>query len=86
MSKDKQVKRFLDLQKRLKLSADLEKAQKKKLENEKLRARNGRSSTFRVLQFEQDYLGAQVTSLRLKLEIMNAYTDFYSFGRLKDFL
>jgi outer membrane protein TolC len=86
VAKDKQLKRFKDLQKRLRLSKDLEAAQKKKLEFEKRLQKNGRSTTFKVLQFEQDYLAAQESSLRLKLEIMKAHTDFYSFGRLKDFL
>ena len=84
--KDKQLKRFQDLKKRLRLSGDLEMAQKRKLENEKKLQRNGRSTTYKVLVFEQDYLGAQVNSLKLRLETMKAYTDFYTFGRLRDFL
>jgi len=86
VNKDKTLKLFMDLQERLKLSQELETAQKKKLENEKRLQKNGRSTTYRVLLFEQDYLAAQVSSLRLKLSIMQSYADFSGFGRLKSFL
>ena len=83
VEKDKLIKRFTDLQARLKLSQDLELAQKKKLENEKKYQKRGRSTTYQVLLFEQDYLNSQVSGLRLRLELMNVYSDFKNFQRLK---
>ncbi len=84
--KDKQLTSFKDLKSRLSFVTELEIAQKKKLEHEKRLQKNGRSTTYQVLLFEQDYLAAQVANLRLRSEIMNLYVDFYNFSRLKDFL
>lgn len=83
VEKEKLIKRFKDLQERLKLSQDLEMAQKKKLENERKFQRRGRSTTFQVLTFEQDYLNSQVSGLRLRLQLMNIYADFKNFQRLR---
>jgi outer membrane protein TolC len=84
--KDKQLTSFRDLKSRLSFVTELEIAQKKKLEHEKRLQKNGRSTTYQVLLFEQDYLAAQVANLRLRSEIMNLYVDFHNFSRLKDFL
>ena len=82
VEKEKLTKRFKDLQARLKLSQDLELAQKKKLENERRFQKRGRSTTYQVLLFEQDYLNSQVSGLRLRLQLMNVYADFKNFQRL----
>jgi outer membrane protein TolC len=42
----------------------IENVQKKKLENEKQQLRRGRSTTFQVLQFEQDYTNSQLIRAR----------------------
>lgn len=50
-------------QQRAKLAREIEMAQKKKLENERVRLRQGRTSTYQVLLFEQDYCQSQINTI-----------------------
>jgi outer membrane protein TolC len=49
----------------------IENVQKKKLENETHQLRRGRSTTFQVLQFEQDYTNAQLTRAQVGAQVLN---------------
>lgn len=51
-------------QQKTKLARDLEMAQKKKLENERLRLKQGRTTTYQVLLFEKEYSESQVTAIQ----------------------
>lgn len=73
-------KRFNDNKKKLKLALKMEEIQKKKLLNEKDRYNKGRTTTFQVLQFEQDYASAQLLKLRSELEILSAYNQLEFFN------
>ena len=54
----------------LKLSRTMESAQKSKLENERSRLRQGRTTTYQVLLFEQDYTNAQASTLAIANQII----------------
>lgn len=50
-------------QERSSLAREIEKAQKAKLENERSRLKQGRTSTYQVLLFEQDYCQSQINTI-----------------------
>lgn len=54
----------------LKLSRTMESAQKAKLENERSRLRQGRTTTYQVLLFEQDYTQAQASRVQAATQII----------------
>lgn len=54
----------------LKLSRTMESAQKSKLENERSRLRQGRTTTYQVLLFEQDYTQAQASRVQAATQII----------------
>jgi outer membrane protein TolC len=58
------INRLHDAQDQYHYARVIENVQKKKLENEKLQLRRGRSTTFQVLQFEQDYTNSQLVRAR----------------------
>ncbi len=69
----------------IKLARALEEIQKDKAEREKKRYRDGRTTNFQVLRFEEDYNQARINSLRLKMQagILAAQAEFYNGGKLK---
>lgn len=64
------VQNFKDSQTTLKLAQAMERAQKTKLDNERKRLRQGRTTTYQVLLFEQDFLGAEVSRIRAATQII----------------
>lgn len=72
--------RFTNFQTRLKLSEKLEKAQEKKLLSEKRRYNQGRTTTFQVLQFEQDFANAQLLKLRNERALITVYNQLKLFS------
>jgi len=64
------VQNFKDSQTTLKLAQAMELAQKTKLENERKRLRQGRTTTYQVLLFEQDFLSAEVSRIRAATQII----------------
>lgn len=54
----------------LKLTSAMEKAQKSKLDNERVRLRQGRTTTYQILLFEQDYTQAQASRIRAASQIL----------------
>lgn len=61
---------FNDAKERLKLSVMIERTQKEKLEFERTRFNRGRSTTYQVLMFEQDYAASQLGRLQLMGEVL----------------
>jgi outer membrane protein TolC len=61
---------FRDAQTSLRLAELMEKAQKAKLNNERVRLRQGRTTTYQVLLFEQDYLASELARIRAANQII----------------
>jgi outer membrane protein TolC len=59
----------------LKLARNMELAQKSKLENERSRLRQGRTTTYQVLLFEQDYTAAQASRVQAIRDIIALQTQ-----------
>lgn len=62
---------YKDAQQSLKLAEAMERAQKAKLDNERTRLRQGRTTTYQVLLFEQDFLNSEVSRIRAASQIIN---------------
>ena len=67
--------RFQEARHRLTLASEVERIQKTKYEYERERQHRGKSTTFVVLQFEQDYATAQVSRIRQAAEILNLIAE-----------
>jgi outer membrane protein TolC len=74
------TRRFGDAQERLKLAQIMEQVQADKLSYERKRLREGRTTTYQVLMFEQDHSQSQLLRLRTALEVvsLNAQMKLYS--------
>jgi len=77
-------KKLDEAQRRLSLARQLVAAQKTKLEYERARLRQGRTITFQVLSFEQDYAQAQLMQLQAEavLVSLNSYLRLFDGGEL----
>jgi outer membrane protein TolC len=73
-------KRFVEAKGRLKLADELVKAQKEKIEYEKYRFNLGRSTTFQVLTYEQDYAQALLARLRIEQEILTIHAQMKAYS------
>jgi len=58
------------IRERLVLAKDLKDAQKTKLDQERIRQRNGKTTTFQVFSFELEYLSAQLNLVQMKSAAM----------------
>jgi outer membrane protein TolC len=65
---------------RLVLASDLEKAQKEKLAYERERLSIGRTTTYQILMFEQDYANSQLATIKSKADILGILARLKSFG------
>ncbi|MBC7530873.1 MAG: TolC family protein [Oligoflexus sp.] len=65
---------------RLRLATELEQAQKEKLSYEKQRLSIGRTTTYQILMFEQDYANAQLATIKSKADILGILARLKSFG------
>lgn len=65
------AEQFILLYNQLSLTKQLENTQSQKLKNEESLLKNGRTSTFQVIQFEQDYLAAQSQYYTIKNKLLN---------------
>jgi outer membrane protein TolC len=54
----------------LALSSAIESAQKSKLENERRLLKQGRTTTYQILLFEQDYSNSQLTTIQLAYKML----------------
>ena len=59
----------------LKLAQSIEAVQKAKLENERYRLKQGRTSTYQVLLFEQDYSNSQLATIQIADKMLEAVAD-----------
>jgi outer membrane protein TolC len=73
-------KRFSESKGRLKLADELVKAQKEKIDYEKYRFNLGRSTTFQVLTYEQDYAQALLARLRIEQEILTIHAQMKAYS------
>ena len=73
-------KRFAESQERLKLARKIETAQREKLDYERDRQRRGRSTTYQVILFEQDFASAQLARIRTQAEVLNIFAQLKTFG------
>ncbi len=74
------VRRLEESKTRLKLARALEGSQRDKLVYERDRQRRGRSTTFQVLQFEQDYASAQLNHIRVQAEVLSILIQMKTFA------
>ena len=72
--------KFAEGKNRLTIASKLEKAQKSKLDNERERLRRGRTTTFQVIQFEEDFANAQLNRIRMEAEVLGIYSQMKTFG------
>jgi outer membrane protein TolC len=72
--------RFENFKKRLKLTQRMVQIQEKKLTVEKRRYGQGRTTTFQVLQFEQDFAETQLLKLRYERELITVYNQLKLFS------
>lgn len=59
----------------LKLAQSIEAAQKSKLENERSLLKQGRSSTYQILLFEQDFANAQLTTIQIANQLLGLIAE-----------
>ncbi|MBL7543355.1 MAG: TolC family protein [Bdellovibrionaceae bacterium] len=71
---------FKDSLARYRLAQKMEKAQKEKMDYERTRQNRGLTTTFQVLQFEQDYANSQLARLRAQADVVNVYSQLKTFG------
>lgn len=69
------VQRFEDFKKRLKLAMRLIEVQDKKFKTEQRRFTQGRTTTFQVVQFEQDLANTEIIRLRYERELILVYNE-----------
>lgn len=72
--------RFTNFKQRLRLMQDLVRINEKKLRVEKKRYDQGRTTTFQVLQFEQDFANSQLLKLRFERELIAVYNQLKLFS------
>ncbi len=77
---DDLLRQLSDARIRLQLATDIELAQKQKLDYEKNRLERGRTTTYQILLFEQDYANAQLGAIKAKAEILGIIAKLKSFG------
>jgi len=72
------------LREQLKIAQVLEDTQRKKLDRERSRHRQGRSTTFQILSFQQDYSDIQAQRLGLELALLSQVSELELFSVMED--
>lgn len=72
--------RLVEAKKRFELTRELEATQEKKLSYERDRLNRGRTTTFQVLQFEQDYARTQLARLQAQATVLQLIARMKTFG------
>lgn len=72
--------RFANFKQRLKLAQKMVQIQQRKLTVEKRRYNQGRTTTFQVLQFEQDFAEAELMKLRFERELITVFNQLKLFS------
>ena len=73
-------RRLAEAKRRLELALQIEDAQQRKLTHERERLNRGRTTTYQVLLFEQDFAQAQLTRVQAEAEIINVLVQMKTFG------
>lgn len=73
-------KKFEETKERLRLCFGIEEVQEKKLAREKERLKLGRSVTYQVVMFEQDFASAELLRLKTQGELLGLVTQLNLFG------
>lgn len=69
------VNNLNNYQENLQLALQIENSQKLKLENERKMLKQGRTSTYQVLLFEQDFYNAKLNSITIAFDLLAAIAD-----------
>ena len=69
-----------EARRRLELSNTIEQIQEQKLLNERNRLSQGRTTTYQVLSFEQDFLSAQVSRIRAQTDVLGILAQMRLYG------
>ncbi len=72
--------RFENFKQRLRLTQKMVQVQQKKFESERRRFSQGRTTTFQVVQFEQDLANSQLLKLRYERELIQVYNQLKLFS------
>lgn len=72
--------KLADSKKRLQLTRAMESTQKEKLEYEKDRQSRGRTTTYQVLAFEQDFAAAELARIRSQADVLRIVAQMKTFG------
>ncbi len=75
------TQKLTEAQGRLKMANDLVNLQKDKLEYEKYRFNLGRTTTYQVLVFEQDYAQSLISRLRVEQEILGLHSQIKTYAQ-----
>lgn len=73
------VQKLADAKERLKVITELEQAQKLKFEAERKRQSQGRSTSYQIFLFEQDYLNAQLSRVQAAALVLTTYSQIKTF-------
>lgn len=76
--------KLTNARKRYEIAEKLEEIQFKKMQAERIRLGYGKTTTYQVLQFEQDYANSQITRLLIQDEILNLMTQLKTYGAKDD--
>lgn len=74
------TQKFNDVKKRLLISQKMEAIQKEKWMYELNRHRQGRTTTYQVILFEQDYTNAYSSRIRIESDLLRLFTQLKTFG------
>ncbi|MCX6128728.1 MAG: TolC family protein [Proteobacteria bacterium] len=77
---DELLRQLSDAKARLRLATEIENAQKQKLDYERVRLERGRTTSYQILLFEQDYATAQLGAIKVKADILGVMAKLKSFG------
>ncbi|MBI1860514.1 MAG: TolC family protein [Deltaproteobacteria bacterium] len=72
--------RLSQAKKRLELVTNIERIQKNKLDHERERHKKGRSTTYQILAFEQDYSQSEFGRIQTQAEILTLVAQMKTFG------
>ncbi len=73
--------RFKEAKERLKLASEIVSRQKEKMDYERHRLDLGRTTTYQVLVFEQDYALAMITHLNIEQELLNLHSQLKVYAK-----
>lgn len=74
------LQQLFDAKTRLRLASELESTQKQKLDYEKDRLERGRTTTYQILLFEQDYASSQLGTIKAKADVLGILAKIKLFG------